>query len=129
MDDETLEIKVNGKWVEVADYIFRSWTGGRMKNGLDYVGPTYYLGTMKETNNRATNDGSVEPPEQLSKILEDAGLWWDDLRYLVEEALAEQYDLRNGTWSDEAPCSDAATAWAARMAGLYLLPLDPGKDV
>lgn len=45
-----LEIKVrstDNHWVEVSEWIFRSWTGARRKNGKAYEGPVYYLGSEK----------------------------------------------------------------------------------
>ena len=32
-------------WIEVDEYIFRSWGGRRMIDGEEWVGPTYYLGS------------------------------------------------------------------------------------
>lgn len=42
---ETLEILVHGSWLRVGPYVFRSWAGKRRRNGEDYVGPVYLLGT------------------------------------------------------------------------------------
>jgi len=45
---DTREIKVrlgDSHWVEVEDFIFRSWTGPRRLNGEEYTGPVYALGT------------------------------------------------------------------------------------
>ena len=39
-----LEIHVNSAWVEVTEWIFRSWTGGRRIDGVPYHGPVFYLG-------------------------------------------------------------------------------------
>lgn len=39
-----LEISVNGSWVEVNDWIFRSWSGHRRLNGGAYFGPVFLLG-------------------------------------------------------------------------------------
>ncbi len=47
---DKFEIKTeHGAWVKVTEYIFRSYTGKRRKNGKKYEGPVYYLGTDKET--------------------------------------------------------------------------------
>ncbi len=46
---DKFEIKTeHGSWVKVTEYIFRSYTGERRKNGKKYHGPVYYLGTNKE---------------------------------------------------------------------------------
>lgn len=39
-----LEAKVNGEWVAVSWWIFRSWTGGRRVNGRAFHGRAFYLG-------------------------------------------------------------------------------------
>lgn len=39
-----LEIKVNGCWLEVTEFIFKSWGGERRKDGIAYVGTVVYLG-------------------------------------------------------------------------------------
>jgi hypothetical protein len=41
------EIKINGSWAEVTSYIFRSWSGKRRIDGVDAIGPVYYLGSKK----------------------------------------------------------------------------------
>lgn len=43
-----LEIEHSGRWLEVSNWIFRSWTGNRRKNGKEYKGPVYILGTNKK---------------------------------------------------------------------------------
>lgn len=40
----TLEIMVNGRWVGVTWWIFRSWSGRRRLDGLPYYGPSCLLG-------------------------------------------------------------------------------------
>ncbi len=40
-----LEIQINGSWVSVNDWIFRSWGGPRRKDGQDFTGPVFYLGS------------------------------------------------------------------------------------
>jgi hypothetical protein len=40
-----MEIMVNGYWVAVTEYIFRSWTGKRRIDGVEHDGPVYVLGT------------------------------------------------------------------------------------
>lgn len=42
---DLLEIKVNDKWVEVNEWIFRSWSGPRRINTNDYTGTVFYLGS------------------------------------------------------------------------------------
>ncbi len=42
---QTYEIKVNGEWVQVTEYIFRSWTGSRRLSDEQYDGPVFFLGT------------------------------------------------------------------------------------
>jgi hypothetical protein len=42
-----LEIVVGGTWSRVGYEVFRSWTGGRRMNGLEYLGPIYVLGTKR----------------------------------------------------------------------------------
>lgn len=42
---EKLEIKVNGSWVEVNEWIFRSWAGPRRIDNGDYAGTVFYLGS------------------------------------------------------------------------------------
>jgi len=39
------EIKVNGSWVEVNEWIFRSWSGPRQINSKPFVGDVFYLGS------------------------------------------------------------------------------------
>lgn len=39
------EIKERGRWLEVSEWIFRSWGGERQINGVIYDGPVYYLGS------------------------------------------------------------------------------------
>ena len=46
-EKDKLELQVNGGWIEVDPYIFRSWTGPRRINGEDYDGPVFYLGSSK----------------------------------------------------------------------------------
>ena len=43
----TYEIQVNGSWVKVNDWIFRSWGGPRRQDGVAVTGPVYYLGSDK----------------------------------------------------------------------------------
>jgi hypothetical protein len=43
--EEKYELKVNGSWVTVSLYIFRSAGWPRRMNGKEYHGPVYYLGT------------------------------------------------------------------------------------
>lgn len=43
--ENILEIKVNSGWIEVDEWIFRSWTGERRKNNEEYNGPVYMLGS------------------------------------------------------------------------------------
>ena len=45
--DDFLEIKVNRHWSQVDQHIFRSWTGLRRKNGRDFHGLVYLLGTNR----------------------------------------------------------------------------------
>lgn len=45
--ENKLEIKIRGKWMEVDDFIFRSWGADRRKNGKVYNGPLYVLGSQK----------------------------------------------------------------------------------
>jgi hypothetical protein len=40
-----LKTRPTSEWVKVTEYIFRSWTGQRRINGVEYHGPCYYLGT------------------------------------------------------------------------------------
>ncbi len=48
MEREMYKIKLcYGKWIEVAEYVFRSWTGERKLNDKPYNGPVYVLGTDK----------------------------------------------------------------------------------
>ena len=42
---DLLQVKVNNRWEQVDEYIFRSWAGLRKKNGRDYHGIVYVLGT------------------------------------------------------------------------------------
>ena len=37
--------RTGGSWIEVSEYIFRSWSGPRRLNGVEWVGPVYLLGT------------------------------------------------------------------------------------
>lgn len=39
-----MEIKVNGSWVKVTFWIFRSWSGLRRLDGKPYYGPSCLLG-------------------------------------------------------------------------------------
>lgn len=41
------EIKVNSEWAEVAEHVFRSWSGARCLNGKAYHGPRYYFMSAK----------------------------------------------------------------------------------
>ena len=41
------EIKVNGGWVKVTEWIFRSWGGERRINGETHTGDVFLLGTDK----------------------------------------------------------------------------------
>lgn len=45
MAEPTLEIKVNGMFVKVSEWIFRSWSGERRINGKAYHHHVFYLGT------------------------------------------------------------------------------------
>lgn len=39
------EIKLaDGRWIKVAEFIFRSWTGERRKDGVAFAGPVFVLG-------------------------------------------------------------------------------------
>lgn len=40
-----LEIRCNGRWVQVTESIFRAWCGGRRKNGKRFRGRVYTLGS------------------------------------------------------------------------------------
>jgi len=40
-----LEILVRRSWVEVSNYIFRSWAGERKKDGAPHYGPVYLVGS------------------------------------------------------------------------------------
>ena len=42
-----LEIYNNSIWLEVSQYIFRSWAGERRVNGIEYKGKVFYLGSRK----------------------------------------------------------------------------------
>lgn len=44
------KIKVNERWIEVDEWIFRSWTGERMLDNKPHEGIVYYLGTNKVSN-------------------------------------------------------------------------------
>jgi hypothetical protein len=58
-----LEIRLgDGRWIEVDDSIFNSWTGPRRLNGGEYRGPVYYLGTNRVAKPYpgGTDDGSGE---------------------------------------------------------------------
>jgi hypothetical protein len=41
------EVRVNGRWVKVAYYEWRSWTGLRRLAGKDFHGPVVLLGTTQ----------------------------------------------------------------------------------
>jgi hypothetical protein len=45
LDHTKYEIQCYKEWVEVTEYIFRSWTGARRIDGVDHTGPVYRLGT------------------------------------------------------------------------------------
>lgn len=49
---EKLEINVQGSWVEVNLWIFRSWSGPRRIDGVDYTGRVFYLGRDEEVPSR-----------------------------------------------------------------------------
>ena len=42
-----LEIQCNGSWVAVNEWIFRSWSGPRRKDGQPFAGPVFFLGSDK----------------------------------------------------------------------------------
>jgi len=46
------EIFVNGEWLEVSEWIFRSWTGDRRIDGLPHSGDVFLLGTDKISTSR-----------------------------------------------------------------------------
>jgi len=37
--------RAGGSWIEVSEYIFRSWSGRRRLNGVEWVSSVYLLGT------------------------------------------------------------------------------------
>ncbi len=41
------EILCNSSWIQVTEWIFRSWAGERRKDGQAFVGPVFYLGSDK----------------------------------------------------------------------------------
>lgn len=41
----TIIVHPGGKQVQVSEWIFRSWTGRRFIDGIEYFGPVYNLGT------------------------------------------------------------------------------------
>lgn len=42
------EIKLtDGRWIEVSEWIFRSWTGERRIDGKEHSGDVFLLGTDK----------------------------------------------------------------------------------
>lgn len=47
MVNDNLEIQIRSDWVKVTASMFRSWTGGRRRNGQEYHGPVFYLHTNK----------------------------------------------------------------------------------
>lgn len=44
-DSDFMEIFSGGRWIEVSEWIFRSYTGERRLNNKPYNGPVYVLGT------------------------------------------------------------------------------------
>ena len=49
MADVSYEIKSNGNWITVNEWIFRSWTGERRINGELYNGEVFYLDSAAQT--------------------------------------------------------------------------------
>lgn len=48
LESALLEVSVNGRWVKVTWWIFRSWSGGKRLNGMPWYGPSCLLGAGKE---------------------------------------------------------------------------------
>jgi hypothetical protein len=54
---DKFEIWSNGSWIEVSEYIFRSWCSKRKLNNKSYIGQRYMLGTNEPIGkNQATED-------------------------------------------------------------------------
>jgi hypothetical protein len=45
--ENVYEIQVNGSWLEVNWWIFRSWSGPRQLNSKPFEGEVFYLGSDK----------------------------------------------------------------------------------
>jgi len=43
--DAKLEIENRDRWVKVEKVAFRSWSGKRRINGIEYTGPVYFFNT------------------------------------------------------------------------------------
>jgi hypothetical protein len=43
-----IRVRPSAEYVAVSHWIFRSWTGPRKLDGIEYVGPTFNLGGTEE---------------------------------------------------------------------------------